>query len=213
MNLRRARFQDAPRAPRLQPRLRFRGHQPHDLLRPVPPRQLVLRRHRACLLRAAAGQGARDTGRPARQGAGGGLHRAVPEPGERLAREGAGEPPGGPAAAERGRLRAQEPAARRQEDRRALRGRVPRLRHEPRALRHALCPGARADRHHDVDPHRRRGAVPEPAAQLRLRRDHRYLGRRGCRRGTSSASSGAPRPPTGRARATPPASRTRASTR
>ena len=95
-----------PRAPRLQPRLRFRGHQPHDLLRPVPPHRLVLRRHRACLLRAAAGQGARDTGRPARQGAGGGLHRAVPEPGERLAREGAGEPPGGPAAAERGGLRA-----------------------------------------------------------------------------------------------------------
>ena len=124
-----------------------------------------------------------------------------------------GEPPGGPAAAERGGLRAQEPAARRQADRRALRGRVPRLRHEPRALRHALCPGARADRHRDVDPHRRRGAVPEPAAQLRLRRDHRSLGRRGCRPGTSSASSGAPRPPTGRARATPPASRTRASTR
>ena len=196
------------RAPRLQPRLRFRGHQPHDLLRPVPARQLVLRRHRACLRRAAAGQGARDPGRRCATRC---RRRSSPTPYQ--------NPVNGSPEKVRANLREavrllneagyelRDQRLVDKSDRRALRGRVPRLRHEPRALRPALRPGARADRHHDVDPHRRRGAVPEPAAQLRLRRDHRSLGRRRCRPATSSASSGAPRPPTGRARATPPASR------
>ena len=53
---------------------------------------------------------------------------------------------------------------------------------------------AGAHRHHDFDPHRRRRAVPEPAAQFRLRHHHRPYGGSRCRPATSSANSGDRRP-------------------
>ncbi len=125
-----------------------------------------------------------------------------------------GEPARGPAAAERGGLRAartgssstSRPASPSRSSSSAT----------TRPSSASSCPTSQALARIGIAmsiAHRRRGAVPEPAAQLRLRHDHRSLGRSRCRPATSSASSGARRPPTGRARATPPASRTRASTR
>ena len=57
-------------------------------------------------------------------------------------------------------------------------------------------------------PHRRRRAIREPAAPLGLRHDRRRPGASRCRPATSSAASGARRPPTSPARAISSASRT-----
>ena len=50
--------QGSARAPRLQLRVRFRGDEQAALLRPIQAHQQLFRRHRACRVRRAAGQGA-----------------------------------------------------------------------------------------------------------------------------------------------------------
>ena len=85
---------------------------------------------------------------------------------------------------------------------------------EPRLERFALPfkQWAGEGRHRGARAHRRHGAVPEAHGRLRLRHDDRDLLASRCRPATSSANSGAPKPPAPRAAATPPASPTRRST-
>ena len=64
------------------------------------------------------------------------------------------------------------------------------------ADRAALREEPRAARRHRARPDRRRRPVREAAGRLRLRHDRRVCGRSRCRRATSSATTGAPRPPT-----------------
>ena len=64
-----------------------------------------------------------------------------------------------------------------------------------RAHRAVLQAVAGTHRRHRVDPHRRRRAISKPAAQFRFRHHHRACGASRCRPATSSANSGARRPP------------------
>ena len=114
---------------------------------------------------------------------------------------------------QRGRLRGAQPEAGQRQDRRAVHRRIPDRRSGLRALRAVLQAVARTARHHDVASARRRRAVREPAAQLGLRHHHRELGPVAVARQRAARLSGARRPPISRARAISSASRIRRSTR
>ena len=109
LNTRREKFTDPRVRLALQLRVRLRGDEQAALLRPVPAHQQLFRRHRACVVRIARRQGARNPRNRARQGAGGRLHQAVQESRRRNARERAREPARGDAAVERGGLRDPQP--------------------------------------------------------------------------------------------------------
>ncbi len=76
-------IQGCAAAARVQLRLRFRGDEQADLLRPIQPHQQLLLRHRACLFRTARGAGARDPREGARPGAARSLHQGLYQPCQR----------------------------------------------------------------------------------------------------------------------------------
>ena len=143
----------------------------------------------------AAGPGARNPRDRARQGAAGSLHHAYTNPvagspeavrtnlreALRLLREAGYE------------VRDRKLVER--QDRRAVQRRVPGRRSDLRAHRAVLQAVARTARHRRDGAHRRRRPVREPAAQLGLRHHRSRPGASRCRPATSSATSGARRPP------------------
>ncbi len=176
-------------AARVQFRLRFRGDEQADLLRPVQAHQQLLRGHRACLLRAAAGAGAGDPRNRARQGAARGLHDRLYQSGRRRSARRCA-----PICARRCGCCAR-PATRCairswSTPRPASRSTVEILDRgsERRALHPVLQALARAPRHHGERPHRRRRPIREPDAQLGLRHHRSRPGRSRCRPATSSAT-------------------------
>ncbi len=86
-NIRRAQVPGLAGAPRVQLRVRFRGNEPADFLRPVQAHRELLRRPGACGARPARGRGARDPRNRARQGAGRSVHQALHQSGRRQPRE------------------------------------------------------------------------------------------------------------------------------
>ena len=70
-------------AARLQLRVRFRGDEQADFLRPVQAHRQLFRGHRACVHRPAGRPRARNPGDGARQGAARGLHHALYQSGRR----------------------------------------------------------------------------------------------------------------------------------
>ena len=122
--------QGPARAPGAQLRLRFRGDEQAAFLRPVPAHQQLFRRHRACLLGIARGQGAGNPRGRARQGTAGSLHQAVQESGRRHGGEHARESARGDATVARGRLRDTQPEAHQRKDWRNVLDRVPHFRSE-----------------------------------------------------------------------------------
>ena len=82
-NIRRDKFKDRARAPRLQLRLRFRGNEPADFFRPVQAHRQLFRGHRT--RRHPAFRKARNWkfSKRARQGAGGLVHQALHQSGRR----------------------------------------------------------------------------------------------------------------------------------
>ena len=81
--------QGSARAPRLQLRVRFRGNEQADLLRPVQAHRQLFRGHRARVVRLAGGQGAGNSRNRAGQGAGRTVHQALHQPGRRQSAGGA----------------------------------------------------------------------------------------------------------------------------
>ena len=100
------------RAPRLQLRVRFRGDEQADVLRPVQARRTAISKD-SSLRRAdlPTGRGAGDPGNGARQGAAGGVHHALHQSGRRQRRGGARQSARGGAAVARSRLRGAGPAS------------------------------------------------------------------------------------------------------
>ena len=213
-NIRRAEVQGPARAPRLQLRVRFRGDEQADVLRPVQAHRKLFRGHRS--LRRADCRRAREleiletvrdkvppevfttaytnpvSGSPE-------AVRANLREATRLLREAGYE------------VRDQQAGQR--QDRRAVHGRIPDRPAGVRAPRAVLQAAARAARHPDVAAHRRRRAIREPAAAVGLRHHRRKLGPIAVARQRAARLSGARRPPTSRARAIWSASRIRRSMR
>ena len=164
----------------------------------------------ACVERTAGGRRARDPGDGARQGAAGGFHHAVHQSGQRQPRGGARQSARGDAAAARGRLRGPRPASW-STPRPASRSRSKFLIDQPEWERLVLSYKPSLERLgiQMSRAHRRRRAIREPAAAVGLRHHRRDAGANRCRPATSSAATGARRPPTSRARAISSASRIR----
>ena len=131
-----------------------------------------------------------------------GFHDALHQSGRRQSAGGARQSARGGAAVQGGRLRGAQRTAGQRQDRRAAHGRISRRRSELRARVPVLQAVARPARHRRDGAHRRRRAIRKPAAQLGFRHHHAIHGANRCRPATSSAATGARRPPTSPARST-----------
>ena len=140
--------------------------------------------------------------------------QALHQPGRRRSAGGAQQSARGARAAARGRLRNQEHQARQRQDRRAVQRRIPGRASRPSSASMLFYKPSLERLGIDVSrAHVDSRAIREPAAAMGFRHHHRVAGANRCRPATSSAASGARRPPTSPARATSSASRIRRSTR
>ena len=202
-----------PRAPGLQSRLRLRMGEQESVLRAICAGRQLLPGERACRAASAArGPRARDPERGEGPGAAGSVHHGAHQSGEQQPRRYARQFAQGRAAAERGGLRDQGRRARRQQDREAAHGRVPArvaaVRAHRAALYRAISSGSASRRRSAWWTARniRGGSTASTTTSSSAISPSRI------RPATSSATSGAPRPPAAKAAATSSASRTRQST-
>ena len=193
-NTRRPIFQDPRVRQALGLRVRLRVEQQEPVLRRLHADQELLLELGAGLERPAERRGAEDPRAVPGQGPRRGLHQGVPAARRPTGAATSGTACGRRSAPRRGRLDRQGPEAG-QRARGADAVRDPARRPHLRADRAALREEPRAARRHRARPDRRRRAVPEAAGRLRLRHDRRPSGRSRSRPATSSATSGARRPP------------------
>ena len=202
------------RAARLQLRVRFRGDEQADLLRPVQAHRQLFRRHRTCLRRGLPQGRELEMLETVRD-------KVPPE----VFTKPYANPVGGNPAAVRDNLREavrlfkeagyemRDQQARQRQDRRAVHGGISRRRSELRARLPVLQAVARTARHHRDGAHGRRGAIREPAAQLGFRHHHLRLARVAVAGQRAARATGARRPPISPARTTSSASKIRRSMR
>ncbi len=147
-NIQARQVQGPARAPRVQFRVRFRGDEQADFLRPVQTHCQLFRGHRTGFIGNSARQGTGDPAKREGQGAGRPVHQALHQSGRR---QSAGQPrqsARGARAVSRSRVRDQGYQAHQREDRRTLQRRVPGRGPGHRAFR-AVLQALAATRRHD----------------------------------------------------------------
>ncbi len=176
-NIRRDKFKDPARAASLQLRVRLRGDEQEDFLRPIQAHRQLFRGHGSRRHRPADRPRARTAGNRARQGPARTLYQALHQSGQRQPRtQVRNNLREAMRLLQRGRLRGPRSAARQRQDRRAFHGRVSRQCAGLRARLPVLQAVARTPRHRGFGAHGRRGAIREPAAHLGFRHHHLRLG-------------------------------------